>query len=203
MNLLANIPTLILSYGFQSAFFPAYNSLKHKNDRNGMKATFGAFTICFISYLSITLVALFTYGDHIEENILTNIGESNDVFAIFLQIIFLVISAMHIPIVYYIGKENVLIIVDEIVRKSYSTGHGIRDSLAHVNTTPRVDFNEDNHSIYQTMNPWLYYSVSIGVYALIILLSIVVKSLVFLLGIIGSTGSTFTIYIAPAAFYLK
>ena len=203
MKLLANIPTLILSYGFQSAFFPAYNSLKHKNDKNGMKATIGSFTICFVVYVSIIVVSLFTYGEHIEENILINVGKSSDAFSVILQIIFLIISAMHIPMVYFIGKENVLIIVDEFVRRSYSTGHGMQRSLAYVEATPDVEFNEDNHNVYLTMNPYLYYSISIGIYALIILLSIVVKSLVFLLGIIGSTGSTFTIYLGPAAFYIQ
>jgi len=34
--------------------------------------------------------------------------------------LFIVIAAMHIPIVFFIGKENILIIVDEILRKSTS-----------------------------------------------------------------------------------
>jgi amino acid permease len=203
IDLLANIPTLILSYSFQSAFFPAYNSLKQKNDRNGMKATFGAFTICFVIYVSIIVVSMLTYGDKIEENILTNVGESSDVLSILLQIIFLIISAMHIPMVYFIGKENVLIIFDEIARKSYSSGHGLRRSLSHADETPTVDFNEDNHNAYLSMNPYLYYSISIGLFVLIVFLSIVVKSLVFLLGIIGSTGTTFIVFIAPGVFYIK
>jgi len=33
---------------------------------------------------------------------------------------FMMIAAMHIPIVFFIGKESILIIVDEIWRKSTS-----------------------------------------------------------------------------------
>lgn len=203
IKLLANIPTLMLSYGFQSAFFPAYNSLKVKNDRNAMKAVLGSFTICFTIYMSIILVSLFTYGNTIDENILTNVGKSSDTFSIILQIIFLVIATMHIPIVYFVGKENVLIIVDELVRRTYSGGNGLRESMAHGDETPQVSYNEDDHNAYITMNPILYYSITIGIYLLIILLSIVVKSLVLLLGVIGSTGSMYIIYIGPASFFLK
>lgn len=202
MKLLANIPTLLLSYGFQSAFFPAYNSLKVKTDGNIMKATVLSFLICFTIYMLIIIISMFMYGDKIAENILVNVGESNDAYSIILQIIFLIIAAMHIPIVYYIGKENVLIIVDEITRRSYSGGHGLRQSLAHPSDTPQVDYNEDNHNAYLTMNPIYYYGFTIGVYALVIFLSIAVKSLVLLLGIIGSTGSMYIVYIGPSSFYL-
>lgn len=43
INMLANVPTLFISYGFQSAFFPAFSSLKVKTDANGLKATVMSF----------------------------------------------------------------------------------------------------------------------------------------------------------------
>ena len=88
MNFVANIPTLILSYGFQPAFFPAFNSLKEKTDKNGIKATLFSFIICFTVYISIILISFFTYGDEIEPNILTNVGRSSDAFSIILQSLF-------------------------------------------------------------------------------------------------------------------
>ena len=44
LDMLANVPTIFLAYGFQSAFFPAYQSLKEKTDANGIKSTIGSFT---------------------------------------------------------------------------------------------------------------------------------------------------------------
>ena len=93
---------------------------------------------------------------------------------------------MHIPMVYYIGKECLLIIVDELVRKTYSAGHGLRESLKHYSETPKVEFNEDKHDAYMTLNPLIYYGVSIGVYVAIVAWSILVDNLVFLLGTIIS-----------------
>ena len=36
---------------------------------------------------------------------------------------FLIISAMHIPVIFYLGKESILIVVDEIRNKSISNEH--------------------------------------------------------------------------------
>lgn len=44
INMLANIPTLFVSYAFQSAFFPVFSSLEHKTKANGIKATAMSFT---------------------------------------------------------------------------------------------------------------------------------------------------------------
>ena len=202
-KLLANIPTLILSYGFQSAFLSAFNSLKQKTDRNGMKATIGSVSICFLIYLTIILVSLYSYGDTIEENILTNVGKSSDGFSIVIQILFLIISAMHIPIVFFIGKEHALILIDEITRRSYSLGHETRNSVNSDINASHIESTKFNHNAYLTMNPIILYAVPICVYIIVIILSIVVKSLVLLLGILGSTVAIFGIYIVPGLFYIK
>jgi len=44
INMLANIPTLFISYAFQSAFFPMYQSLKDKSSKNVIKVTSSSFT---------------------------------------------------------------------------------------------------------------------------------------------------------------
>jgi hypothetical protein len=51
-----------------------------------------------------------------------DVSKNDDTLSIVLQIIFLLISAMHIPIVFFVGKEAVLIIVDEAINSSISKG---------------------------------------------------------------------------------
>lgn len=36
---------------------------------------------------------------------------------------FMIIAAMHIPIVFFVGKEAILIIIDEIMRESSTKAH--------------------------------------------------------------------------------
>ena len=45
---------------------------------------------------------------------------SGGILPIILLIIFLLIAVMHIPIIFYIGKEAILIMFDELTRRSYS-----------------------------------------------------------------------------------
>ena len=76
----------------------------------------------FILYLVVSFVALFTYGAALDKNIISNITESThkNFLDYILLISFLLITGMHIPIVFFVGKEALLIIVDEARRKTIS-----------------------------------------------------------------------------------
>ena len=163
-------------------FFQSYNSLKEKTDRNGLLAAVYSLIIWFIMYISIIVISLYTYGNEIEPNILTNVGRSSDVFSIILRILFLIISAMHIPMAYFIGKEWILIIIDELMRRSYSSVHDVFESINYYEETPKFDLSEGAHDAYLTLHPLIYYGVSIGVYFGIVICSVFVDNLVFLLG---------------------
>lgn len=64
------------------------------------------------------------YGSSLEQSILSNIGMTYDgqVYkeAYVMQAFFLVILACHIPYCFFAGKESLLIIIDEFMRKSLS-----------------------------------------------------------------------------------
>ena len=75
-------------------------------------------------YFTLAVICICTYGTNINQNLLENIGAKYDgkvsVIAYIMQGQFLVILACHIPYAYYSGKESMLIIVDELMRKSIS-----------------------------------------------------------------------------------
>lgn len=55
---------------------------------------------------------------------------------------------------------------------------------------------------YMSMSPFLYYPVSIGIYALVVLAACTIDiEVVF--GFVGSTAVTMIVYILPSGFYLK
>lgn len=117
-GLWSNMPTLFLAYGFHATYYPVYNQLKVKTDANGMKATVYSIIICFVIYVTVGIVGVLAFGSDLKGDIMENISSqkpqswSNYV----LMFMFMMIAAMHIPIVFYIGKESILIIVDEILR---------------------------------------------------------------------------------------
>jgi len=119
------MPTLFLAYGFHSTYYTVYNSLKVKTDANGMKATIWSILFCLLIYCVVGIVGVLAYGKNLKGDIMENI--SNEVDKPFsnyvLMTMFMIIAAMHIPIVFFIGKECILIIIDELMRKSSTLNH--------------------------------------------------------------------------------
>jgi amino acid permease len=113
----ANMPTIFLAYVFQTAYLPVYDRLRDKNDRNGMKATTLAFAIVCPIYIILSIIAILSFGDLTNSDIMVNIsgGERTGALDYILMGLFILISAMHIPINFFIGKDAVLIIIDEIM----------------------------------------------------------------------------------------
>lgn len=118
--MLANIPTILLSYAFQSAFFPAFESLSNKTDKKGLLASGLSMGFCFVIYMSISIISVLAFGTEIKSDVLLNLGVYSDFLTIILMIMFMIIAAMHIPIVFFVGKDSLLIIIDELVRRSTS-----------------------------------------------------------------------------------
>lgn len=111
------MPTLFLAYGFHATYYPVYNQLKEKTDANGMKATVYSISICFVIYVTVGIVGVVAFGSNLKNDIMENISnqEGKNWLNYVLMFMFMMIAAMHIPIVFYIGKESVLIIFDEIM----------------------------------------------------------------------------------------
>ena len=74
-------------------------------------------------YCILATVGITMYGSSIDSSILNNIGDSDFTLhweTYFMQALFAIILACHIPYLFFSGKEALLIIVDEIMRKSIS-----------------------------------------------------------------------------------
>jgi len=95
--------------------------------------SFGMATVA-VSFLYIVLgiISLFMFGSSISPSILTDVadecipnledpGSFNCPWeSIVLRIMFLIVLACHIPFIFFSGKEGLLIVIDEIDRKSVS-----------------------------------------------------------------------------------
>lgn len=79
-------------------------------------------------YFGIAVVCTFLFGKCIMDkgsNVILNINEefeidSNRWEAFVLRILFMIVLACHIPFIFFSGKEALLIIIDEIDRRSIS-----------------------------------------------------------------------------------
>ncbi|CAI2364604.1 unnamed protein product [Moneuplotes crassus] len=144
----SRIPTMIASFSFQPSLFTAFASLKHKTTANGLKAGWIAIWVAYITYTITPLLGFGLFGAQVESNLLKNLSGDSRALPIILQILFLIIAIVHIPIIFFIGKEAVLIIFDEATRGSYSKQSASRKAETS-DETPKCSVqseNKDNQS---------------------------------------------------------
>jgi hypothetical protein len=87
------------------------------------------------------------YGENVESNLLKNLTGESGALPIILELIFLVIAVVHIPIIFYVGKEAVLIMFDEATRKSYSNPPEFK------NKHPLIEMMNSSYSSNPSITP--------------------------------------------------
>lgn len=94
-----------------------------------MKVNNFGLLLTFSIYFTVVLISVAMFGSSIESVVLINIGSayyvSNGVIHYFWEgyacnISFLILITCHIPFIFFSGKEGLLIIIDELDRKSIS-----------------------------------------------------------------------------------
>lgn len=87
-----------------------------------MKFRTGAIGLIFatVVYTIVTLFSILLFGSDIQGDILKNFGESDHQFKYILLSIYLVLSSLHIPMVFFVGKEAILQIYAEFRYASIS-----------------------------------------------------------------------------------
>ncbi|CAI2363784.1 unnamed protein product [Moneuplotes crassus] len=285
----AKIPTMIASFSFQPSLFTAFGSLKHKTTMNGLKAGWTAIWTAYITYTVTPLIAFGLYGSKVEDNLLNNLTGDSRALPIILQVIFLVIAVLHIPIIFFIGKEVLLIIFDEATRGSYSKQNVNRkvkvfiEKLRRLSSRKSIGQHQEEHQAdeeskqnpvdqevkenaqndanqvdrqtpsqdsqpsssrgsqrdternmnlrgpnpvqvqerrlssksdgpgehpkanpkeYLNMHPFFYYLLTISIFGIVVLLSIVVGDVGVFYGIIGATAGCWIIIAGPGSFYI-
>ncbi|CAI2366394.1 unnamed protein product [Moneuplotes crassus] len=203
LGFLTSMPTFLLAYGCQTSFVPSMNTARNRD--HGMKIAIGAFSSIFTIYTIIICIVLYLYGEDVKENFLLNIETSSDVFSILILCMFLITSTMHIPFVFFLGKDSTLTIVDELMRRSYSKEQDRRMTIRVLN--PTITISPDTHTStadnYLSMNPVHYYCITILLFVIVALCSLAIRSITFFLSIVGSNASTLVVYLLPPVLYIK
>lgn len=125
-GIITAINTASFSLSITSNLFPTYSSLKKKTTRNMLHALWlGLFmTICVYTLYSMVCMTLFGEDLYVSEgNSLKNMGinfKKIQWAGITLEVLYMIVLAAHIPFMFFVGKEALLIMLDEIDRKSVS-----------------------------------------------------------------------------------
>ena len=119
MGLITSANILITAYTYSTNLFPVYNSFgENKTNRNAMKAILIGLLITTFVYQSLAILSIFLFGDNLNESVLTNVNEEKNIFSYIIRISFLIVLACHIPYIFFVLKESLLIIIDEVMNKN-------------------------------------------------------------------------------------
>lgn len=118
----------LVAFSFTINLFPIYSGLKKKTNQNCQYVVNLAIGTVFFIYLLLSISCCLLFGETVtakDANVILNINEEYKIDrkrweSFILRVLFMVVLACHIPFVFFSGKEAMLIIVDEINRRSIS-----------------------------------------------------------------------------------
>lgn len=247
-----SIVIIATAFNFQTNLFPIHSHAIDKSVRGYNRGIGITMLFVWALYVVTALVGIYSYGRALDTNMLTDIGEKYGAKvypeAYVMQAFFLVILSCHIPFCFFAGKESVLIIIDEQMRRSLSyalsrklmeknkqsgvafvsdntadnTLHvpgmevldqKLQESLHHdkvpasiresMQVSPNTTTAEMTQLAYKTMNPVIYYSVNVLIYAAQAYLGIALGDIGLVFGFIGTFAGVGLCYFVPSIFFIR
>ena len=116
----------MLSYTYQQNVYLLFSSLKTKTNEELMKVNWYGTAITGMIYVVMAVVSVLMFGEATDAMFLNNIGAARTTDggafweAIIVQISFAVVLLAHTPFIFCSGKEGLLIVIDEVMRRSIS-----------------------------------------------------------------------------------
>lgn len=122
-----SLSVIMVSFSCQQNLFPIFAELAKKTNSECQQG-FGLATLMVGAlYVLLAFITVFMFGSTVDASMLTDVGQECHTGdgtcpweSICLRIMFLVVLACHIPFIFFSGKEGLLIIIDEVDRRSIS-----------------------------------------------------------------------------------
>jgi hypothetical protein len=118
----------MLAYSYQQNVFPIFSELRNKNNEEYQKVSARGLIMTAIIYFCVGTICILMFGSTLQSSVLINIGDAkydgsrdkNFWECYICQISFMIVLMCHIPFIFFSGKEALLIVIDETLRKSIS-----------------------------------------------------------------------------------
>ena len=206
--------SLLLSFNFQTNFFPLYLSLKPRKSNNIIYATIVSLIITIIIYILTSILGYLMYGNNINDIIIIYFGQDinyylnkNKVIVIFLVIseftLFLSAS-LSMPIFFFSLKNNVLNLIKSIIKYYNNNNNNNKESIE------LIDIKEEdlNKKILEKnvkkfdINKYKHF-LTFLIYFSILIFTIFFNKILVIEGIVGATYNNILVIIAPSYFLIK
>ncbi|CDW86951.1 UNKNOWN [Stylonychia lemnae] len=205
-SIVDSIFIVLTAYGYILNYYPIFSQLEVKTNKNGYLSPLLAMIFCFITYLSFSYFAMETYGEYLNPNIFENIQVESNIPSYFIRLIFLAIFICNIPFIFLPGKECLLMSIDEGRNKTISKQIERRieilkgDNQSHNKSKNDEDLN--GALISQRVSNTIYYSQSVGLFTLQLLLAVLIEDITIIFGFFAALSDSTTNFILPGLFYI-
>ena len=206
--------SLLLSFNFQTNFFPLYLSLKPRKSNNIIYATIVSLIITIIIYILTSILGYLMYGNNINDIIIIYFGQDINYYLNknIVIVIFLVISeftlflsaSLSMPIFFFSLKNNVLNLIKSIIKYYINNNNNNKESIELIDVKEE-DLNkkilEKNVKKFD-INKYKHF-LTFLIYFSILIFTIFFNKILVIEGIVGATYNNILVIIAPSYFLIK
>ena len=112
---------IVFAYNIQFMVFPAYTELRNRSNFRFAQASIQSILIETFMYVAIGLIAILMFGpDAVKPDILENMALRDGAISLSIRGIFCLVLIFDIPFIFFVTKEQSLVLHDEFVNQGFS-----------------------------------------------------------------------------------
>jgi uncharacterized membrane protein YidH (DUF202 family) len=190
----------LTSYGFVINLFPISQQMQDKSKGSMMKSVLIALTFCFLSYVTLTKLAINIFGEeNIQQSIFENLkNDQTNPLSIGIRVLFLVIFLCNIPYLFFPGKLSILNAYQEYKQRCFS--RVIEKKMRKGDLEAAEE--EECIDVVGLCDNSTYYFVCFGFLSAIIISAILINDLTIVFGMIAACSESLLNFVFPGLFFL-
>ena len=120
-HLITAFSILIFSFSVQFMVLPAFTELEKRSNDRFAQASLIATGIYSTAFLAVGICGALLFGSSLHSDFLLNLAERTGAISVFCRCSFCFVLMFHIPYYFFLVKEYLLVIYDEIGSRAMST----------------------------------------------------------------------------------
>lgn len=199
----AAIPNIMLALSYQMNLFPIFKGMKNVTDKKYKLASMLGISFCVFSYLLIGLLGYDYGGAGIEANFLRNLLYSKIPPVLFFMINFFFLASIFFafPILFFGCRNNFIALIKLVLLKDSELKNGrrgddVEEISSYIRTAVKVEDRRKKARLH-------FIAYTMGIYMVIIAVSIGVESIESVFNVIGAVCSTSISILLPGFFYVS
>lgn len=219
LELVTGFNIIVLAMAYHSNLFPTYNAFgAKKSNKLGLQAILVASVLSTLIYITLGILSIYIFGTDLEASVLDNVDQETNVYSYIIRACFLLVLAFHVPYIFFVTKESLLIIFDEAKNRTMATdietklearnqrqrNSNTRNGGSPAETTenPSSSSSTSEPTGYLKLPGWVYYTLTLLLYAGCILTSVFIDDVSLVFDFVGSFGLSLISFMLPGILYL-